>query len=45
MPVAATIQIVWGIDAVIVQDSLHGHKGDIEAKVDAVIGNALRDMS
>ena len=41
MPVAATIQIVWGIDAVIVQDSLHGHKGDIEAKVDEVIGNAL----
>lgn len=41
MPVAVTMQIVWGIDAVIVQDSLHGHKGDIEAKVDEVIGNAL----
>ena len=41
MPVTATMWGIRGIDAVIVQDSLHGHKGDIEAKVDEVIGNAL----
>ena len=41
MPVAATVRVVRREDAVIVQDSLHGHKGDIETKVDEVIGNAL----
>ena len=41
MPAAATVWGIRGTDAVIVQDSLHGHKGDIEAKVDEIIGNAL----
>ena len=41
MPVAATVWDIRREDAVIVQDSLHDHKGDIEAKVNEIIGNAL----
>lgn len=41
MPVAATVWDIRGIDAVVALNALHGHKGDIEAKVNEIIGNAL----